>query len=80
MSLDRMLPMIRNYHSGDKTGATDFFADNPELLAWTRGELQRLATPIMRGAPPQACRVSEVHRAALQRMVDEHEATVKENQ
>lgn len=75
-----MLPLIRNYHSGDKTGAPEFFADNPEMLAWARGELHRLATPIMRGNPPQPCRVSEVHRASLQRMVDEHEATMKENQ
>ena len=74
MSLDRLLPMIRTYHSGTKTGAVGFFADKPDLLPWARAELQRLATPIMRGNPEQPCRVSEVHRAALQRMIDEHDA------
>ena len=77
MTLATMLPWIARYHRGDRTGAHAFFREHPDMLVWTRAELQRLAMPIRRGMPAQEDFVSSVHRGALQRMVDEHDAQQK---
>ena len=77
MTLATMLPWISRYHAGDRTGATALFKECPDMLDWTRAELKRLASPIHRGLPKQEDFVSIVHRNALQRMVDEHDAQQK---
>lgn len=72
-----MLPMVTMYHSGARKGAADLFISRPDLLAWTRGEIQRLRDVPMRGQPPQHDFVSQAHLKAYERMIAEFEEQQK---
>lgn len=73
MSREALLPWFATYHNGPRVGAAAFFAENPDMLAWSKAEIARLTPLPRRGMPAQDDFVSKVHRDALERMVAEYE-------